>query len=322
MRDYRFDNIKACLMLLVVFGHFLEIVPGHQFLYLFIYTFHMPVFIFLSGYFARFDRKKLVFGLILPYFIFQTLYRCFDAWVLKSTEVELIYTRPWWITWYLLTLIVYYLLIPFIDVEKETHRVLIFGASIILSLLAGFDTSVGYAMSLSRIASFLPFFVAGFYLRKEGEIRQPDRWIKGGFSVFVTLVTVFVLSSGEISKKMLYDSYSYEAADYSAGIKAMLMIIAFAWVIVWLWIAPQKYIPIFSEIGRYTMPVFLLHGFPVKMFGKLVSTGAITLDIGDALLITLCLIFILGNKYSNEVFCNLFTWQWLWKKKRRTLSKS
>ena len=319
MRDYKFDNIKACLILLVVFGHFLEIVPGHRFLYLFIYAFHMPVFLFLSGYFAKFDRKKLVFGLILPYFIFQTLYRCFDAWVIKSTKVELIYTKPWWITWYLMTLIVYYFLISLIDVEKNTYRAIIFAASIMISLLSGFDTSVGYAMSLARTASFLPYFVAGFYLRKTGENRQPKTGIKWGFAIAVVSVTAFVLSTGEISKKMLYGSYSYEAADYSVGIKAMLMLIAFAWIVVWLWIVPKKYVPVLSKIGRYTMPVFLLHGFIVKLIGKWVSMGLIKLNIGEAMVATVIIVMLLGNQYSNDLFCNIFTLRWLWNRKKHTL---
>ena len=58
-RIYKFDNLKAILIFLVVFGHFLELVEGHKLLYLTIYSFHMPLFLFLSGYFARFDRKKI-----------------------------------------------------------------------------------------------------------------------------------------------------------------------------------------------------------------------------------------------------------------------
>ena len=59
-REYRFDNAKFILILLVVFGHILEhfqgrYVPG---IYRTVYLFHMPMFIFISGYFAKFDRKK------------------------------------------------------------------------------------------------------------------------------------------------------------------------------------------------------------------------------------------------------------------------
>ncbi|MGG3906453.1 acyltransferase family protein [Geobacillus stearothermophilus] len=56
-RDYYFDNAKCALMLLVVFGHFLRpyidgVLWVHS-LYTWIFFFHMPAFIFISGYFAK-----------------------------------------------------------------------------------------------------------------------------------------------------------------------------------------------------------------------------------------------------------------------------
>lgn len=95
-RIYKFDNLKAVLIFLVVFGHFLELVEGHELLYLVIYSFHMPLFMFLSGYFARFDKKKILEQLIYPYVMFQILYTCYShlcrfsfqdiIWQKKRTE--------------------------------------------------------------------------------------------------------------------------------------------------------------------------------------------------------------------------------------------
>jgi fucose 4-O-acetylase-like acetyltransferase len=59
MRNYKIDNIKAFLIILVVFGHMLELVNMGG-LYRLIYTIHMPVFVFVSGYFAKFNAKKIV----------------------------------------------------------------------------------------------------------------------------------------------------------------------------------------------------------------------------------------------------------------------
>lgn len=56
-RDYFFDNARAILILLVVFGHMLQpYTSGDKYLsalYLVIYSFHMPTFLFISGYFAK-----------------------------------------------------------------------------------------------------------------------------------------------------------------------------------------------------------------------------------------------------------------------------
>lgn len=62
-RGYQYDNIKFILILFVIFGHLLEYIKGDisENIYRIIYTFHMPVFIFISGYFAKYNRKKLFY---------------------------------------------------------------------------------------------------------------------------------------------------------------------------------------------------------------------------------------------------------------------
>lgn len=51
------DNLKCFLILCVVIGHMLELVYAGGG-YRIIYSFHMPAFIFVSGYFARFRKKR------------------------------------------------------------------------------------------------------------------------------------------------------------------------------------------------------------------------------------------------------------------------
>ena len=56
------DTLKGGLMLLVVLGHFLyNFQEGHKFInYLVdsIYMFHMPVFVFISGYFSKSEHSR------------------------------------------------------------------------------------------------------------------------------------------------------------------------------------------------------------------------------------------------------------------------
>ena len=54
-RLHYYDNIRVVLMFLVLFGHFCEISAGTTtygaFLRFFIYLFHMPLFVFVTGLF-------------------------------------------------------------------------------------------------------------------------------------------------------------------------------------------------------------------------------------------------------------------------------
>lgn len=53
-RDYLIDNLKVILMFAVVFGHTIEYYINQddtlKSMYMYIYIFHMPLFIFISGY--------------------------------------------------------------------------------------------------------------------------------------------------------------------------------------------------------------------------------------------------------------------------------
>ena len=83
-RTAKFDNAKAFLILCVVFGHGLNPYlssPGVKWAHLWLYTFHMPAFIFLGGLFAKrtvnispFNFKKVFSYFLLGMFIKSTIY--------------------------------------------------------------------------------------------------------------------------------------------------------------------------------------------------------------------------------------------------------
>lgn len=82
-RDYLFDNYKTLLILLVVIGHFIEpcydnnwLLTGLKWL---IVSFHMPAFIFISGYFSKKDLPitLLIKKLLIPYVVYEVIYYLF-----------------------------------------------------------------------------------------------------------------------------------------------------------------------------------------------------------------------------------------------------
>ena len=80
-RDYYMDNLKFVLMIFVVAGHFglkLSHIPQIKYLTYYIYIFHMPCFIFISGYFAKNInaggklRVDKIMNIMFMYFLFKT----------------------------------------------------------------------------------------------------------------------------------------------------------------------------------------------------------------------------------------------------------
>jgi fucose 4-O-acetylase-like acetyltransferase len=94
-RDYYIDNIKGVFIFLVVFGHLLDFleeagIPFAIGVRTFIYFFHMPGFIFLSGYLAKsFATKKFKGEKLLSYAWLYLLFK-------DSIElVHFVFERPY-----------------------------------------------------------------------------------------------------------------------------------------------------------------------------------------------------------------------------------
>ncbi|MGB3417677.1 MAG: hypothetical protein WBA36_13460, partial [Mesorhizobium sp.] len=155
------DALKGAGILLVVFGHLIEKPSARsvllQTLYIDIYSFHMPLFVFLSGIFARAtldsgDYRKIVWTLFFPLVVFQGLYLAaarLTDWYSYSPFT------PYWLLWFIASLIGWRLLLP-LFASPAGLAVAVLGA-----VFVGYDGAVGYALSAARTIYFLPFFVLG-----------------------------------------------------------------------------------------------------------------------------------------------------------------
>lgn len=308
MRDYKMDNMKCFLIFCVVLGHIFELfyMGGG---YRIIYSFHMPAFLFISGYFAGFNKAKIAGSLVYPYMVFQTLYLIFNAIVVNKdpTTLSLQYTTPFWLLWYLMVLIFYHLLIPFMDGIRPAFLLII---GIMLSLGAGFDSSIGYYLSLARFFTFLPYFILGMVWRHLHVEKLLKNRLFRLLNVLCVLVSCFILGSSEyISSVMLYGSGSYVSAGYSVWIKSVLFLCGVNWIFFFMWVFPKRRIPIISSIGQNTLTVFLCHGFIRKYLEsrETIFIYSKSVNIGLAVLISFVIILILGNKYVGTLGRLIFT---------------
>ena len=257
-REYRYDNIKAFLIFCVVFGHMIE-GSSHdmiRMLYTLIYSFHMPLFVFLSGMFARFDPQRIVRRLLLPYLIFQTIYSVGGF----PGNAGLHYTTPFWILWYLLSMVIWHMLVPFIEGGSRRKKAAVFFGSVLVALLTGYDASVGYWMSASRTVVFFPFFVMGYYYGHSEFLKsffeKINKYCVIGAGGAAALVICFF--SDRIDARWLYGSYHYQAINYSIACRLLCYLFAFVLGAAVLKIFPERE-SCLSCIGQHTMPVYLVH---------------------------------------------------------------
>ncbi|MBQ7432984.1 MAG: hypothetical protein IJV50_05930, partial [Lachnospiraceae bacterium] len=195
LRMAKYCNLKCMLLILVIYGHWIETDIGSSKLlliqYKWIYFVHMPLFAFLSGLFLGTERdcKNCVKKLLPMYLLLQTV-----LWAVNRGNMN--WFVPWWHLWYLLSNVLWagmgWLWFRWKkknspgsrsgfwkrmcrsthgcgketrDVEKESRhrerRWMIFGISLLAGCVAGYCPFIGRWMSLSRTIVFFPYFWMG-----------------------------------------------------------------------------------------------------------------------------------------------------------------
>lgn len=303
-RDARLDNAKFILIALVVIGHAIEPLTDYGpsgALYYWIYFFHMPAFIMISGYLSRsFDAsskrvERLFLSLAVPYLIFWTLHQTFYAVERGGLPDTLSILKPTWTLWFLVALFVWRLTVPVWQRLRWPVAI-----SLAISLFAT-TTDLGTTLSLGRVLSLLPFFVLGLSLRREHFAHLDRLWVRiCSVLVLLVMAVVAVPVSDRLSRDWLFwrDSLTDRDIDPlmpSIFIRLIFMGIALAMTFAILALTPKRR-TWFTSLGTYTLFVYLGHSVVLLMLKASpwhdVMSGpvglAATVALGAALTLLLC----------------------------------
>lgn len=275
-RNCLFDNLKCLLIFLVVYGHFIEnfqsiyASESTRIVYQFIYLFHMPGFVFVSGYFARKGDvkifEKVLLNQIVPLFFFQLVFEVFHWIVFHEFSGKTLDLAPYWILWYLLSLAFWR--ISFQLLYKIRFLLVI---SVVFALVAGMVNSIGYPLSISRTVVLFPFFVLGNIFKEKGIVEK----IKSGrffpvyavLSVLVLAGALIYVSEVKLHYGLYLNSYSYKALKMAWDEGMLYRFINLAWgflcIVSLLVLTPQKRC-FASKIGKNSMIPYIMQFFFLK----------------------------------------------------------
>ncbi|WP_194841257.1 acyltransferase family protein [Salinibacillus xinjiangensis] len=303
-RDQYFDNARFMLILLVVVGHMISPYRHDQEIlnaaYKFIYTFHMPAFILISGFFAKGIFKpgyltKLTKKLLLPYFIFQIIFSIFFS--VTNNEIQFSIFDPHWTLWFLLSLIGWNLLL--FVFSKIPYS---FTIAVAIGVLIGLVPVIGTYLSLSRTFVFFPLFLLGYKLDKTHfQLLTKKKYKVSGAAFLVLLFSGYYFLLNDMTRDWLLASSSYAELGVDESYGVMIRLILYG-VVFWATFSVLALIPrrqfVFTKIGERTLYVYLLHGLTIKslemtpFYQTIVDSGYYFLLVGLALMLT----FVLASR--------------------------
>lgn len=169
-RDPFWDSAKFILIFLVLYGHM--IMPKYQMdnalnmaIFNFIYMFHMPLFVFISGRFSKIRDKsqynKSILRILETYIVLQIVYSAMKIWQTGVFRYDMFW-KPQEHLWYLLALVWWRLIIKFTPPSILNKRKRILVLSLCVTIFSGF-VPIGDEMAIQRTFAFFLFFMLGYY---------------------------------------------------------------------------------------------------------------------------------------------------------------
>lgn len=297
VRSAYWDNIKGFLILLVVFGHVLFQLQGSSAINGIvdtIYMFHMPVFVFVSGFFGKSERSRSfdgVKGFLFLYLIFNSCLWLYNGFTNEFTSI----LEPIYSYWYLIAIVIWRLVTPHIAKSDETVAV-----SAIIALCIGFCGDIDNKFALARIIGFYPYYLMGYLLSKES-----DKALQGrSYTKRAAAGTMFAVTAGMfmfIAYRLFhYTDNALQLLPYDKATdlisRTFLMAISFLMIFAIRFLSVDKEVPYLTMFGRNSLWIFVFH----RLFTLWVSDALSRLSVGTILPFAVIATVIICLAFGND----------------------
>ena len=319
------DNLKFLLIIFVVIGHYTQQFRADnealQRIYVFIYSFHMPIFIFVTGLFSKkaVDEKNI--KKILPYLtcFFATTLILFITRALLGWAPVFELFSPSGISWYLMSMFFMFLITMLIKDYKPQY---IFVLSLIIGVMCGFvQTENPDFFTWMRTLTFYPFFCLGYISDRE-KIEKATNKISIKITAVIFFVAIYLLiyfypkQANKISRLNTARHTFSELgrfAPYGWELRLLTYAISFAAIFLLISLIPRKRIKGFTSLGERTLGIYMFHYviiYTAAYVLKIQNIFKSTSDIGFAyfiILIAILTAYFCSNKGFNYIAQKLFS---------------
>lgn len=259
------DNVRFFLIVLVVVGHFTntEGIGVYQSIFIFAYSFHMPLFFFVAGLFHKNDRipQKAVSYLALYVFFKLSVYVLKHLFG-KHTPLNLLKAEaaPWFMLVMAYFTVLTYLL-------RNANKFTVIAAAVILGILAGYPAFLGDSfLALMRMFVFFPFYYLGYVSdRSRLEALASNRKLKfaGAFVLLIWAIVCLLYIKqirpirGVLTGRKLYEETVLGALAPLYRVLNYLMSALFGFCAILA--TPVRSLPIVTKWGSRTLQIYYWH---------------------------------------------------------------
>lgn len=298
-RSSYWDNIKGLLMLLTVFAHILfpwqdrsEFINRTVDC---IYLFHMPAFVFVSGFFGKSERSRSfgeIIKLIVLYFIFNS--------VMGFTYGFTSLLQPMYSYWYLVALVVWRLTAHYIAKFRWIQLILF-----VIAVFAGFYPDIDNTFAAARIIGFYPYYMMGYRLDEERSAELVSRKYSKRAVVGIPAALVTAVMSFAAAGYFQYTDDALQMAAYDDPLgpfgRIVLYVTAFMAVCVLRYLSPDRNIPLLTMFGRYSLSIFILHRPITLLLSDHIPELPVSYMFIVAVLAAFVICMALGNGFTAKV---------------------
>lgn len=257
------DNIRFLLIICVSIGHFVNEGSAETYLgiYMFMYSFHMPLFMFVSGLFHKNNN------IIRKFLAYVSIYMVYELAIFAvkrgfGKKVKFNPLRETSAPWFMLVL-AFFVVIGYI--LRNCNKVIVLAVSVALSLIAGYITQINDFLCLSRVFYFFPFYYLGICMnRQQLEKFACNKKLKiAGAGILLAWLAVCMLMTGKVLafRPFVTGKAGYPEIKYAIGpvwrmmTYCMGMVISAAFVLA----APTSDLKMFTKFGQRTIQVYFWH---------------------------------------------------------------
>lgn len=261
------DNLKFFLVTCVVIGHFVDqftdVSNIYDSIFLFIYSFHIPLFIFISGLMLK---NKDITSKVIFFISIGFAYKIVSAVVerlLGTIKVEFLLLSDGGISWFMFALAAYTIILRVIEGQNKRY-ILIF--SIVLACFVGYDPGIGDFLYLSRIIIFFPFFLSGVLLQNVDIVRFKDKNSKYIFLAGVIVLVWLGLCIYEVDRvyglRYLFtgrNPFFPRIMSYAPLARLVSYTISFGMCFAFIMLMPNQRMFLITDMGKNSINVYFWH---------------------------------------------------------------